>query len=347
MSSDTFWNSIFPWIMVILVGIIFAVYVIVSPKGKIHNTDTVNITSDVPRVSIGASNISSTSTDKDTFVRAPCHTEKFVSSGGNRAYIDSATGAYKGGPYYTDQMTHRSTEEMNQEIADKGILTNGKQVALGVAIPGEGFDVCWKSQQTIDRISSRLQPGDAQTNSELAQISKSINTATDNSTHALYTRAGSTPTKLTVNLNEVRCVIDEKYLPERDKNHQIAVVGTIIPVQGFDVRTERLGEDLVNGISLAAFSTNKRKRRTPTAAGAVWSSEEIGNMDALSQTVTTDSKGNLNITDAGGANQNTTIQMTGGESGSSGGSSSGGAESFRAPIHAAYTVGNTHTTLPK
>jgi hypothetical protein len=68
--------------------------------------------------------------------------------------------------------------------------------------------------------------------------------------------------------NEIRAVIDERYIPERDKNRKLAVVSTVIHVPGFDVNTERLGVNLMD-THFSNVSRNNVGRRIPSAAGAI------------------------------------------------------------------------------
>ena len=112
----------------------------------------------------------------------------------------------------------------------------------------------------------------------------------------MYTRAGSKPTKMIIEPNGIRGVIDEKYLPDRDKNHKISTVQTVIPIQGYDVNIERLGEYLTD-THFSKISKNGKHKRIPTAAGAMGGGSKMNsnledntefsspNKDAIQQSV--------------------------------------------------------------
>lgn len=260
-------------IAVVLIALVLTIVIIVKMV-QTHKAKTKVVVADDSRID---------STNQETF----------VTSGGNQVYVDDATKAIKGGPIYTNSLTNMSEEQLYEQ-ASKGFVHDGQVIGVGIA---DGFDAPYNSQLEIERIRSRLQPGDAQTNTEMAQISRNINASADNATHAFFTRAGAGPTKLVVNTNEIRCVIPDKYIPERDKSRQVAVVGGIIPVQGYDVRVERLDEDLVaDGTSFAQYSNNSKRRRSPTAGGTPSSN----NLAVLNQTVGINSDGKVVIADAGG-----------------------------------------------
>ena len=105
-------------------------------------------------------------------------------------------------------------------------------------------------------------------NENLDLISRKIGSNQNNANNNIYTRAGARPTKMIIEPNGMRGVIDAKYLPDRDKNYQIATVGTVIPVQGYDVNIERLGEYLID-THFSQISKNGKHKRIPTAAGAI------------------------------------------------------------------------------
>ena len=199
------------------------------------------------------------------------------------AYIDPATHALKGPGIMTDGMTRRNISEMWDEVAKTG-YTSDRPISLGVG-PGNGFDKPYENQLAIGDITRGSDGTNYQSIENLDQISKKIGSNQNNANNNLYTRAGSKPTKMIIEPNGIRGVIDAKYLPDRDKNYQIATVNTVVPVQGYDVNVERLGEYLID-THFSQISKNGKHTRIPTAAGAVsgekslTKAEVIGSEDA-------------------------------------------------------------------
>ena len=192
-------------------------------------------------------------------------TETFLLTSQN-AFIDPTTGAMKGPGIMTDGMTLRSMKDMWNEVKDTG-FTSDNSISLGVGV-GNGFDKPYENQLAINDIAQTSDGTNYQSLENLDTISKKIGSNQNNANNNLYTRAGSKPTKMVIEPNGIRGVIDAKYLPDRDKNYQIATVNTVVPVQGYDVNIERLGEYLID-THFSQISHNGKQKRIPTAAGAV------------------------------------------------------------------------------
>ena len=194
------------------------------------------------------------------------------------AFIDGTTGAMKGPGIMTDGMTRRSLKDMWGEVADSG-FTSDKSISLGVG-PGNGFDDPYQNHLDIASITSQNADGNYQSNENLDAVSRKIASNQSNSNNNLYTRAGSKPTKMIIEPNGIRGVIDAKYLPDRDKNYQIATVNTVVPVQGYDVNIERIGEYLTD-THFSQISKNGKHKRIPTAAGAIGGGARMNNQSEL------------------------------------------------------------------
>ena len=194
------------------------------------------------------------------------------------AYIDPATNAMKGPGIMTDGMTRRSMSDMWDEVDKKG-FTSDQPISLGVG-PGNGFDKPYSNQLAINDITRGTDGTNYQSLENLDEISKKIGSNQNNANNNLYTRAGAKPTKMIIEPNGIRGVIDAKYLPDRDKNYQIATVNTVVPVQGYDVNVERLGEYLID-THFSQISKNGKHTRIPTAAGAISGEKPLTKKEVL------------------------------------------------------------------
>lgn len=181
------------------------------------------------------------------------------------AYVSPVTGAIKGPGIMTDGMTRMNLDEMSKRVNSNGFVSDGA-ISLGVGV-GNGFDKVYDNQLEIQNIDDK-NVGGYQSIDDLDQISRKIASNNNNANNNIFTRAGSKPTKMVIEPNGIRGVIDEKYLPDRDKNHQIATVQTVVPIQGYDVNIERIGEYLTD-THFSKISRNGKSKRIPTAAGAV------------------------------------------------------------------------------
>lgn len=194
-----------------------------------------------------------------------CKKEGFLLTA-DGAHIDKTTGAMKGTRLMTDGMTRKPIPKMWDEVNKTGYTSDGT-ISLGVG-PGNGFDKPYENQLVINDLGKNNDGTNYQSLENLDLISRKIGSNQNNANNNIYTRAGSKPTKMIIEPNGMRGVIDAKYLPDRDKNYQIATVGTIIPVQGYDVNVERIGEYLID-THFSQISKNGKHKRIPTAAGAI------------------------------------------------------------------------------
>lgn len=196
----------------------------------------------------------------------------------NRATV-TGTGAIISNGIQTNQMVRGDVNDLANIVNANGFVADGA-IDPGVSL-GNGFEEAYNNQQAIIDIGDKAQGG-YESNEQLKEITQKITATNNNANNNLFTRAGDRPTKLYLAQNEVRCVIDEKYMSERDKNQQVAVVGTVIPTQGYDLNIERIGENLLD-THFSAISCNKNRSRIPTKAGATIEStaKESPNLEAL------------------------------------------------------------------
>lgn len=227
-------------------------------------------------------------------------TEQFIAT--PQKVTLAPTGAVIGNGILTNQMTSLTPTEITKQVNSNGYINDGS-ISMGIGV-GNGFDQPYSNQLDIQSIGAKAMGG-YETNEQLKEITQKIVQTSNNNNNNLFTRAGDKPTKLYLAPNEVRCVIDEAYLPARDKNQQIASVGTVIPMQGYDLNVERIGEQLT-GTHFSSISCNKNRTRIPTAAGATAISGGNGaNAQAVSQSIKVNGD-TINIEDtiAGGSTVN-------------------------------------------
>ena len=189
------------------------------------------------------------------------------------AYVSPVTGAIKGPGIMTNGMTRMNLDDISKRVNANGFVSDGA-ISLGVGV-GNGFDKLYDNQLEIQQIDNK-NVGGYQSIDDLDQISRKIASNNNNANNNIFTRAGSKPTKMVIEPNGIRGVIDEKYLPDRDKNHQIATVQTVVPIQGYDINIERIGEYLTD-THFSKVSRNTKPKRIPTAAGAVGGGNRVNN----------------------------------------------------------------------
>lgn len=204
------------------------------------------------------------STKSVTFASEPTKARETFLVTPNKATVNE-NGSIISNGILTNQMSRVPVDELTNRVNSNGYVAEGA-ISPGIGM-GNGFQTAYDNQKNIIDIGNKAMGG-YETKEQLKQITQQITMTNNNANNNLFTRAGDKPTKLILEPNGVRCIIDEKYMVERDKNHQIASVGTVIPTQGFDVNVDRMGEELLD-THFSAISCNKTRTRIPTAAGAV------------------------------------------------------------------------------
>lgn len=91
------------------------------------------------------------------------------------------------------------------------------------------------------------------------QIADNVQSGGMNSVN-IFKRGMKKSLKMTLDPLGVQGVIDEKYLPERERNGDLRVVGTVIPIKGYDINVERMGESL-KGMSWRKVQEEVQKGR--------------------------------------------------------------------------------------
>jgi hypothetical protein len=179
----------------------------------------------------------------------------------------ATNGVLHGYNMITDQQIHKPINKILEDVEKNGSVTDGMQVD-GITREG-GLDDAWKNQMEIQELDATSTTGFHQ-QQNLHKMSQKISEVGDNTNICLFSRAGDKPQKLVLMPNANISVMEEKYYPDRHKNHQLFVANSITPVQGFDVNVERLGEELncVHNSAFALNKNNKGRSRKATSAGA-------------------------------------------------------------------------------
>lgn len=155
---------------------------------------------------------------KDTFTMAP------------NGVTVTPTGALSGPAIYTNHLTNGDSKQLLAQ-AEKGVLNDTSCAVIGDMNNIPAFDGAMQKQLKVQEIQSRAKDGFQQVDA-LKEISTNI--AQDNSIGGVFKRTGMNKEKLVIDKYSTVGVIDQKYMPNRDRPKELRVVGTAICVPGFD-----------------------------------------------------------------------------------------------------------------
>ena len=190
--------------------------------------------------------------NKTTSTFRPRLRERFLATADSSHVDPWNPGAIKG-RLTTDGMINRSWDQLVNELNTEHHISEGRHLGAGV---GPSFERAFQNQQDIATYDRKAGEGVLDPN-EMGLISNKIDSSANNANNNLYNRAITAPVKLVLAPNEIRAVIDEKYLGERNKNRQLATVSTIIHVPGFDFDSENASQEF-DGFSCSKYSNNKK-----------------------------------------------------------------------------------------
>lgn len=210
--------------------------------------------------------------------------ENFISSGTNGAYYDEENNAIRGSHLYSNQMISNGNiwDDVVKTAKEKRIASDGRGM-LGAG-PGDGFEKAWESQRKISEAWSDVN-NNYMTNEEFNALAKEVaTTASPQSDNSLLNRGNQTRGKLSVLPDKLVCVIDEKYLPERDKNYTVYKTNSIVHVQGYDIDTNRIGSELLD-TDFPKYVKKSRGKRNITSTGATTDGLKVVETDDKDSTV--------------------------------------------------------------
>lgn len=195
----------------------------------------------------------------------PHEKETFISTGTSSANYNKDMDIITGPALFTNQIIEhdKNWKDVRENVTKTNIATDGENI-LGAG-PGNKYD---KQMKSHIRNMEILQSANNEYNTPemLKEINKNLNTDLSSSPEtAMYSRANQTKSKIIDLQDRAIGVLPEKYYPERTKNRNIYKANEIIPIAGFDIHEDRIGEDLAQTHSVEHLS--RHKRRIPTVAG--------------------------------------------------------------------------------
>jgi hypothetical protein len=205
--------------------------------------------------------------------------------------ISSGQGIFADSTLKDDYQDVVKAVQNNQRYSDNSNLGVGE---------GDGFEAAYESMQQIQALDGGATGVKDQ--AEMTKISKQINAVNANNNSCIFNRAGTSKARIKLEPMGTAGVCQE-YTPERDRNHEIRMVGQVIDVMGFDIDTNRIqdqfdsqgkyvkakdgeisGKALIEGSTAHKFSPNIPKnitvcgyagRNIPSQIGAETSSQTL------------------------------------------------------------------------
>lgn len=143
-------------------------------------------------------------------------------------------GAITGESIYTDSTLKMPYDEVLNAVKENRTFNDNEVLGAGF---GDGFDGAYNAMREIQTLQS--DPTGVRSQEEMAKVHKQMNHIQGNNGSCIFNRGGTTKAKLKLEPMGTAGVCQE-YTPERDRNHEIRMVRTIIDVPGYDLDTNRI-----------------------------------------------------------------------------------------------------------
>lgn len=161
------------------------------------------------------------------------------------AHVAKETGAIRGPGIITNGMV-RNKPSSDLVKAVKENSTYAEEGDFGATYQPNGLDNLIKNQLEIQRINDR-NDGKVYSQADLQAISSKIQTSASSADNSLFSRAGAQTTDMYLLPTATVGVIDQDFIPERDRNNRVIVAGSAVPVPGFQFDVSRLPVELSKG----------------------------------------------------------------------------------------------------
>ena len=161
------------------------------------------------------------------------------------AHVAKDTGAIRGPGIITNGMVrNKPSSDLVRAIEENS--TYAEEGDFGATYQPNGLDNLIKNQIEIQRINDR-NDGKVYSQADLQAISSKIQTSASSADNSLFSRAGAQTTDMYLLPTATVGVIDQDFIPERDRNNRVIVAGSAVPVPGFQFDVSRLPVELSKG----------------------------------------------------------------------------------------------------
>jgi hypothetical protein len=131
---------------------------------------------------------------------------------------------------YTNQLTNGDPMKIMEQVRTTGKATDESCIMMGTRNNKSSLDNALAKQLKVHAIQAKGNNGFQQIE-DLKEISKEI--AHDSSVKGMFSRDGGASAKLIIDKYATVGIIDQKYMPNRDRPKELRAVGTAIMMPGF------------------------------------------------------------------------------------------------------------------
>lgn len=179
------------------------------------------------------------------------------------SFVDPNSKTIKGPGIFTNGMVFNKPASSLLEDTSNDAYYAEKNQNFGAPKNKNGFNNLLENQKRIQNINEQA-AGGVMSREQLREINQKLVGSSNSANNNLYNRSATLKSILELDPLGKRGVIDGDYIPEREKNWNISVVGDVIPMPTFKLDTNRLDTLMTYQKNFCSFKANSSGERLPS-----------------------------------------------------------------------------------
>ena len=200
------------------------------------------------------------------------------------SFVDPNSKTIKGPGIFTNGMVFNKPASSLLEDTSNDAYYAEKDQNFGAPKNKTSFSNLLENQKRIQNINEQA-AGGVMSREQLREINQKLVGSSNSANNNLYNRSATLKSVLELDPLGKRGVIDGDYIPEREKNWNISVVGDVIPMPTFKLDTNRLDTMMSHQKNFCSYKANSSGEKLPSevAMKALDTVEEAAQPEAFTR----------------------------------------------------------------
>ena len=178
------------------------------------------------------------------------------------SFVDPNSKTIKGPGIFTNGMVFDKPASTLLTDTNNDAYYAEKDQNFGAPKNKNSFSNLLENQKRIQTINEQA-AGGVMSREQLREINQKLVGSSNSANNNLYNRSATLKSVLELDPLGKRGVIDGDYVPEREKNWNISVVGDVIPMPTFKVDTNRLDTMMTHQKNFCSYKANASGEKLP------------------------------------------------------------------------------------
>lgn len=179
------------------------------------------------------------------------------------SFVDPNSKTIKGPGIFTNGMVFDKSADSLLKDTENDTYYAEKNQNFGAPKNKNSFSKLLENQKRIQTINEQA-AGGVMSREQLREINQKLVGSSNSANNNLYNRSATLKSTLELDPLGKRGVIDGDYIPEREKNYNISVVGDVIPMPTYKLDTNRLDTMLTHQKNFCTMKANAHGAKLPS-----------------------------------------------------------------------------------